>query len=79
LRRELMNRMYTPTAYYLARVSSGIIFQYIYPVILSTVVFWCYGIHITSLNFFLFMLNALGVVTSGCAIGFLCGVAFDNA
>jgi ABC-type multidrug transport system permease subunit len=78
LRRELMNRMYTPTAYYFARVTSGILFQFIYPVILSSIIFWCYGVHISPQNFFMFLANACGIVTCGCAIGFFCGVAFSN-
>jgi hypothetical protein len=78
LRRELMNRMYSPSMYYWARVTSGIIFQFIYPLLVSFCLFWTLGITISVQNFFFFMINACGIVTCGCAVGFLFGVSFNN-
>lgn len=77
LKRELMNRMYTASIYFLARTISGILFQMAYPAFLSLIIFWCLKIRITPENFFLFLLNSFGTVTAGCCLGYLVGSMFD--
>ena len=77
LRRELMNRMYSPGNYFLARTISGTIFQMAYPTILGLIIFWLLGIHITAANFFLFLLNSWGIVLCGCGLGYMIGSMFD--
>ena len=51
-RRELMNKMYTPTVYYWARIISGVLLQVFYPIILTLVVYWGLGIDNSFWNFF---------------------------
>ena len=78
MKRELMNRMYSTSTYYWGRVTSCIIFQLVYPVLISSITFWFIGIDLTFWNFLMFVLNAVGVCLSGCSIGFLFGNTFDN-
>lgn len=78
MKRELMNKMYTTTTYYWGRVLSCIMFQLVYPILVSTISFWFIGAKITFGNFILYVLNGIGVCISGCAIGFLFGNIFDN-
>lgn len=78
MKRELMNRMYTPTVYYLSRVVSGTIFQMVYPLIISLITFWCFGFQITASNFFTYLLTAFLCVLSGSSLGYLFGVAFSS-
>jgi hypothetical protein len=46
-KRELMNKMYHPMIYYLARVTSGTLIQLIQPLIMTVVVFFGLGIEIS--------------------------------
>ena len=78
MKRELMNKMYTTTTYYWGRVTSCILFQLVYPVLISSISFWFIGADITFVNFIMFVMNAVGVCLSGCSIGFLFGNTFDN-
>jgi hypothetical protein len=58
-KREIMNKMYSPTVYFFARVTSGIIIQLFYPIAMSLIVFFGLGISETSENFFLWTFLAV--------------------
>lgn len=77
LKRELMNRMYTPGIYFLTRTISGTLFQMAYPTILTLIIFWLLGIKIYAANFFFFLLGAYGIVLCGCGMGYFFGSLFD--
>ncbi len=53
-KREIMNHMYSPTAYFFARTISGILIQLCSPIIMTIIVFFGLGAPITldtTLNF----------------------------
>ena len=77
MKRELMNKMYSPTTYYFGRILSGLMFQLAYPAIISILSFWFYGIHLTAANFFMFFFNALGMTLNGCCIGYTIGILIN--
>jgi hypothetical protein len=52
MRRELANKMYSPTAYFLARYSSNMLLQTMYPTIMIVTLFWAVGIDTSSKNLF---------------------------
>ena len=58
-KREVMNRMYSPTVYYFARILSGILVQLFYPTALVLILFFGLGITISVENFFLFWITAI--------------------
>jgi hypothetical protein len=58
-KRETMNKMYSPSLYYFARVFSGIMLQIFYPIIMATIIFFGLGTHNTFANYFMFLLTAL--------------------
>ena len=77
-KRELMNKMYTPTIYYFARVSSGMLIQVFYPCIFTLVTFWGFKINESAENFFLWLFLSLQLNLVGCSMGYFCGVTFDD-
>ena len=70
--------MYSPTAYYFARTTSGILVQMCSPIVLTIIVFFGLGIPITLLNFMTFLGTAMQLTLVGCAIGYMCGLMFDD-
>lgn len=58
-KRELMNKMYTPTVYFFGRILSGITLQIIYPIILVLIVYFGLKIDDSAENFFLWFTVAL--------------------
>jgi len=48
MRRELANKMYSPTAYFLARYTSNMLLQILYPAIMIISLFWAVGIDTSS-------------------------------
>ena len=77
-KRETSNRLYSPTAYFFARVLSGMMFQFVFPLILTIPTYWVMGIQISFTNYLLFIFNGMSIVAAGCGIGFLIGVTIDN-
>ncbi len=77
-KREIMNHMYTPTAYFFARTLSGIMIQVCAPILMSLIIFFGLGLPITAYNFFNFLTNTVQVALVGCAIGYFCGLIFDD-
>lgn len=78
MQRELANKMYTPTAYYLGRFLSNLILQFAYPVIMVLSVFWLTGIDTEWENFLFFMSFGLLGNFVFCGQGFFMGIAFDE-
>ena len=58
-KRELANKMYTPTTYFLGRYVSHLILQLIYPVTFVLIIFWGLSIDESFLNFCEFVLFAM--------------------
>jgi len=54
MKRELANKMYSPSAYFLGRYFSNILVQILYPMIMIIMLFWFIGIDTSSKNFLLF-------------------------
>ena len=52
MRRELANKMYSPTQYLLGRFISNMLIQMAYPVIMIVLMFWALEISTTAENFF---------------------------
>ncbi|CDW81306.1 abc transporter family protein [Stylonychia lemnae] len=77
-KRELMNKMYTPTIYFFGRITSGMIIQIYYPIMLNLILYFGLGINISAKNFFLWLSLAIQINLIGCAMGYFCGVLFDN-
>jgi hypothetical protein len=77
-KREIMNRMYTPTAYYFARIISGMLVQLCQPLILTFIVFFGLGEPITFENFVNFLTGAMQLTLVGCGVGYFCGVLVDD-
>jgi len=74
MQRELANKMYSPTAYYLGRFISNLIVQILYPLIMILILFWLIDID-TSLNNFLWFM-AFGLLSNFvfCGQGFFLGI-----
>jgi hypothetical protein len=70
--------MYSPTAYFWARTLSGMIIQMISPTLMTLIVFFGLGIPITLDSFLNFYLVSLQLAIVGCAIGYMCGLMFDD-
>jgi len=51
MKRELANKMYTPTAYFFGRFISNILIQVAMPVVLVLIMFWGLDIQETGDNF----------------------------
>jgi len=51
MEREFANKMFSPTAYFLARFLSNMVVQTLYPLIMILFVFWSIGIDTSSDNF----------------------------
>jgi ABC-type multidrug transport system permease subunit len=51
MQRELANKMYSPTAYFLGRFLSNLILQIFYPMIMIFVLFWGVGMETSWENF----------------------------
>eukprot|EP00347_Sterkiella_histriomuscorum_P018132 403346668 len=77
-KRELMNKMYTPTIYFFARVFSGMLLQIFYPILMTLIVYWGLKIDESAENFFLFFSLSIQINLVGCAMGYFCGVMFDD-
>ena len=77
-KREIMNHMYSPTAYFFARTLSGIMIQLCSPVIMTTIVFFGLGVPINFENLINFLVGSMQLTTIGCAIGYMCGLMFDD-
>lgn len=77
-KRELANKMYTPTTYFLARYSSHMVLQVFYPLILLVVLFWGLSIDTSFHNFAMFFLDVVGLNFVMCSQGYFCGVLTDN-
>jgi hypothetical protein len=79
MRRELANKMYSPTAYFLGRFTSNMIIQVAYPLIMILILFWNIGI-ITSRENFLWLL-AYGLMGNFiyCGQGYFIGIMVTDA
>ena len=77
-KRELMNHMYTPTAYFFARTLSGILIQVCAPILMTLIIFFGLGLPVTAFTFLNFFTNTVQVALVGCAIGYMCGLVFED-
>ncbi len=77
-KREIMNHMYSPTAYFFARTLSGMLVQIISPILMTTLVFFALGVVINFDTIFHFLFSAIQLSLVGCAIGYLSGILFDD-
>jgi ABC-type multidrug transport system permease subunit len=78
MKRELANKMYTPTAYFLGRFVSNMIIQVAYPLIMILILFWNIGIITDSNNFWWLM--AFGLIGNFiyCGQGYFIGIMVNN-
>ena len=74
MKRELANKMYTPSAYFLGRFLSNLILQMIYPFIMVIMLFWAMGIQNTSKQFILMSAFAATGNAVFCAQGYFLGI-----
>ena len=77
-KREIMNHMYSPTAYYFARTLSGMLVQIISPILMTIVVFFALGVVINFETIMHFLVSSIQLSLVGCAIGYLSGIIFDD-
>lgn len=78
MKRELANKMYSPSAYFLGRYTSNLLLQTMYPIIMVVTIFWGIGIN-TSFENFRWMM-AYGVISNYvfCSQGYFVGIAVDS-
>ena len=78
MKRELANKMYSPTAYFLGRYLSTLVIQLLYPLIMLTLLFWMIGID-TSFDNLLWMV-CYGVLSNYafCGQGYFMGILVLN-
>lgn len=77
-KRELQNRMYGPTVYYLARLLSSLLMQVISPILVVTCFIFGIGIKLTFENIFLFYFSIVLLNMVSVAVGYFCGSAFED-
>jgi len=78
IRRELANKMYSPTSAFIGRYLSTMCIQIIYPIILLLILFWLIGIDTSLENmFYLFSFGILGNFTF-CGQGYFMGIVVPN-
>jgi hypothetical protein len=77
-KREIMNHMYSPSAYYFARTISGMLVQVIAPILSFLTIFFGLGIKITLDSCLHYLGTSLELTLVGCAIGYMCGLMFDD-
>lgn len=78
MKRELANKMYSPTAYFLGRFISNMIVQIAYPTIMILIIFWNVGIDTSNQNLeWLFAFGLLGNFIY-CAQGYFIGIVVND-
>lgn len=77
-RRELMNKMYSPSVYLYARFISSTLIGLFDPIINTLLVFFGLAITNSFNNFMMYLVTCLLLNLIGCAMGYLGGVSFDN-
>ena len=72
--RELANKMYSPSAYFLGRFFSNLLIQFMYPAIMILVLFWLIDIDTDANNFLWF--SAFGCLSNFifCGQGYFLGI-----
>jgi len=78
MQRELANKMYTPTAYFLGRYLSNIIVQILYPMIMILWLFWFISIDTSFENFIWFALYGNLSNFVFCGQGYFLGITFPD-
>ena len=78
MKRELANKMYSPTAYFLGRFASNMIIQIAYPLIMIFILFWNLGIDTSQDN--LLWLLAFGLMGNFiyCGQGYFIGIVVSD-
>lgn len=78
MKRELANKMYSPSAYYLGRFLSNLILQFLYPVIMLLCIFWALDVDESIGNFLWIMSFGLAGNFVFCGQGFFWGIAVPD-
>ena len=78
MKRELANKMYSPTAYYLGRFLSQVFVSLLYPLIVILICFWLTGIDTSSKNFWDFILLAFAANSTFTGQGYFCGILVND-
>jgi len=77
--REVSNNMYSATAFYLAAQVSILTTFIYYPIIITVVSYWNFGLVDTSIhNFFEYLCCMVGMMLAGASIGFAFGTIFGD-
>jgi ABC-type polysaccharide/polyol phosphate export permease len=76
--RELANKMYSPTPYFLGRFISNLIVQLLYPIILILLLFWGLGIEESIDNFFWFTAFSIASNFVFVGQGYFVGIMVNN-
>lgn len=78
MNRELINKMYSPTAYFLGRFTSNMIFQIAYPMTMILCLFWALDIDESPANFW--WMTGFGLISNTvfCAQGYFLGICFPD-
>ena len=72
-KRENANQMYSPTAYFLGRITSNILVQLFYPISTVLVLFWGLSIETSLQNFLMFNAYAILLNVESVAQAYFCG------
>jgi hypothetical protein len=74
MKRELANKMYSPTAYFLGRFTSTLVIQLLFPLIMILLLFWFIGCDTSQENFWWMM--AYGILSNFafCGQGYFMGI-----
>lgn len=79
MRRELGSKLYTPVNSFMARLSSNMIIQIIYPMIIIGMIFWAVNLNATLDNLLLTISYAVMASFVFCAQGYVIGTFAEDA
>lgn len=78
MKRELANKMYSPSAYFLGRYTSNVIMQIFYPMVMILILFWGVSINTSFDNFM--WLTTFGLIGNFlfCGQGYFVGSVIED-
>lgn len=78
MKRELANKMYTPTSYFMGRFVSNLLLQIVFPIMMFMILYLGLGVQESFDNFCLMVIIAILTNFVFIGQGYLFGLAFSN-
>jgi ATP-binding cassette subfamily G (WHITE) protein 1 len=76
--RELSNKMYVVSAYYLTKILAEIPVYFLSPLLMEIIVYFGIGLTVTAAKFFYFYLVMLLITLAASALGYFCSSIFTS-